>query len=286
MKSGLLLFLGLLALWADLLPASGQLRQVKTGKCPAPINAGAANCNNFCSTDADCPGSERCCSNGCGRECRLPTGVNPGYCPKIDPDIMTICIVECSNDRECGAVSKCCSLGCRVQCARAVPAKAGTCPKRRVLRTFAPCENKCRDDRDCPNRKKCCFTGCGLGCLAPVTGDICRLPPKTGPCEALIPRFFYNPASRTCESFIYGGCQGNGNNFRTLPECQRACRKREKPGFCRMFPPDTMGICALLCFSDADCPEAEKCCSVGCGWTCQTPTAGPTRERDWEEPRA
>uniref|UniRef100_A0A8C4Y018 BPTI/Kunitz inhibitor domain-containing protein n=1 Tax=Gopherus evgoodei TaxID=1825980 RepID=A0A8C4Y018_9SAUR len=63
-------------------------------------------------------------------------------------------------------------------------------------------------------------------CLSP--GDICRLPPKTGPCEALIPRFFYNPASRTCESFIYGGCQGNGNNFRTLPECQRACRKRGK----------------------------------------------------------
>uniref|UniRef100_A0A8C3IY05 WAP domain-containing protein n=1 Tax=Chrysemys picta bellii TaxID=8478 RepID=A0A8C3IY05_CHRPI len=45
----------------------------------------------------------------------------------------------------------------------------------------------------------------------------------------------------------------------------------EKPGFCRVFPPDTMGICALLCFSDDDCAGAEKCCSNGCGRTCQTP---------------
>ncbi|KGL99973.1 Eppin, partial [Charadrius vociferus] len=27
-----------------------------------------------CSSDDDCPGSERCCSTGCGRECQLPTG--------------------------------------------------------------------------------------------------------------------------------------------------------------------------------------------------------------------
>uniref|UniRef100_A0A8C0GBN3 BPTI/Kunitz inhibitor domain-containing protein n=1 Tax=Chelonoidis abingdonii TaxID=106734 RepID=A0A8C0GBN3_CHEAB len=67
-----------------------------------------------------------------------------------------------------------------------------------------------------------------LADLRPFPGDICRLPPETGPCEALIPRFFYNPASRTCKSFIYSGCQGNGNNFRTLLECQRACWKRGK----------------------------------------------------------
>ncbi|CAM5095140.1 unnamed protein product [Natator depressus] len=284
MKSGLLL-LGLLTLWADLPSASGQLCQVKKGECPAPINKGAANCDIFCSTDADCPGSERCCSTGCGRECRLPVGVNPGYCPQVDPNGMTICLVECNNDRQCGAGSKCCSRGCHVQCARAVSAKPGTCPKRTVLQTFAPCENKCRDDRDCPNMEKCCFTGCGLGCLAPGTGDICRLPPERGPCAQRLVRFFYNPAYRTCQRFYYGGCLGNRNNFKTLRACQQACRTLEKPGFCRVFPPDTMGICALLCFSDDDCPGAEKCCSVGCGRTCQTPVAGPIRERDWEEPR-
>ncbi|XP_037771855.1 WAP four-disulfide core domain protein 3 isoform X1 [Chelonia mydas] len=284
MKSGLLL-LGLLTLWADPPSASGQLCPVKKGECSAPINKRAANCDIFCSTDADCPGSERCYSTGCGRECRLPVGVNPGYCPQVDPNGMTICLVECNSDRQCGLGRKCCSQGCHVQCAGAVPAKPGTCPKRRVLQTFVPCENKCRDDRDCPNREKCCFTGCGLGCLAPETGDVCRLPPERGHCAQRLLRFFYNPAYRTCQRFYYGGCRGNGNNFKTLRACRQACRTTEKPGFCHVFPPDTIGICALLCFSDDDCPGAEKCCSVGCGRTCQTPVAGPTRERDWEEPR-
>uniref|UniRef100_A0A8C3IVQ0 BPTI/Kunitz inhibitor domain-containing protein n=1 Tax=Chrysemys picta bellii TaxID=8478 RepID=A0A8C3IVQ0_CHRPI len=66
----------------------------------------------------------------------------------------------------------------------------------------------------------------GISSLTP--GDICQLPPETGPCKGQIPRFFYNPASRTCERFIYGGCRGNGNNFRTLLECQQACMKRGK----------------------------------------------------------
>ncbi|KAG6938448.1 hypothetical protein G0U57_005709, partial [Chelydra serpentina] len=200
------------------------LKRVKNGECPAPINGAAATCDNFCSIDSDCPGSERCCSNGCGRKCKLPIGVNPGYCPKVNSNMVTICLVDCSNDRECGAGKKCCSLGCHVQCTQAVPARPGTCPKRKVLQTFAPCENKCEDDWNCPIRQKCCFTGCGLGCLAPITGDICRLPPEKGPCEARIPRFFYNPASRTCQRFYYGGCQGNRNNFRTFRACQRACR--------------------------------------------------------------
>jgi hypothetical protein len=26
-----------------------------------------------------------------------------------------------------------------------------------------------------------------------------------------------------CEPFIYGGCEGNANNFETLAECERAC---------------------------------------------------------------
>ena len=29
---------------------------------------------------------------------------------------------------------------------------------------------------------------------------------------------------RRCESFFYGGCGGNGNNFHTLKECHEACR--------------------------------------------------------------
>uniref|UniRef100_A0A4Q8K5F7 U1-Liphistoxin-Lth1a_1 n=1 Tax=Liphistius thaleban TaxID=1905330 RepID=A0A4Q8K5F7_9ARAC len=56
-------------------------------------------------------------------------------------------------------------------------------------------------------------------------GDICLLPPKTGPCRAVINRY-YHSGNGICQSFIYGGCQGNGNNFRTKEECERVCSRR------------------------------------------------------------
>lgn len=42
-----------------------------------------------------------------------------------------------------------------------------------------------------------------------------------GPCRAIMPRFYFN--GDKCESFIYGGCEGNGNNFKTIEECQQRC---------------------------------------------------------------
>ncbi|KAM6340328.1 WAP four-disulfide core domain protein 3 isoform 2-T2 [Alca torda] len=184
--------------------ASGHRLPGKHGECPLPSRFPTKPCDNFCSTDDDCPGSERCCSTGCGRECRLPAGAKPGVCPK-----------------------------------------------RKVLHTFAPCTSSCQDDTDCPRHEKCCFTGCGLGCLPPdrgsaalflpagwghelgsaasnglmSSGDICHLPPVPGPCRGFFLRYAYNPATRTCQLFIYSGCGGNANNFRTVEECQQVCQK-------------------------------------------------------------
>ncbi|XP_043975876.1 papilin-like isoform X1 [Gambusia affinis] len=53
--------------------------------------------------------------------------------------------------------------------------------------------------------------------------DICRLPQKTGPCRGAFSRFFYNVTDQTCTSFIYGGCQSNGNNFESQEECNNTC---------------------------------------------------------------
>ncbi|NWI31875.1 EPPI protein, partial [Sula dactylatra] len=36
-----------------------------------------------CSSDGDCPGSKRCCSTGCGRECLLPVGADICYLPLV-----------------------------------------------------------------------------------------------------------------------------------------------------------------------------------------------------------
>ncbi len=52
---------------------------------------------------------------------------------------------------------------------------------------------------------------------------LCLLPADTGPCDAVIPRYFYNVETGLCEQFIYGGCEGNANNFATPEECEATC---------------------------------------------------------------
>jgi len=44
-----------------------------------------------------------------------------------------------------------------------------------------------------------------------------------------------------------------------------------KPGQCPPVDPETLGLCAEFCSSDADCTGNSKCCSNGCGHSCQTP---------------
>ena len=53
---------------------------------------------------------------------------------------------------------------------------------------------------------------------------ICPLPPQTGHCRGYFPRYHFDEASGQCEKFIYGGCGGNENNFKTLKECQKTCK--------------------------------------------------------------
>ncbi|XP_046577618.1 carboxypeptidase inhibitor SmCI-like [Haliotis rubra] len=40
------------------------------------------------------------------------------------------------------------------------------------------------------------------------------------------PRWWYNKRTNKCQRFIYGGCEGNANNFQTLYECRFQCRRR------------------------------------------------------------
>ncbi|KAK2162984.1 hypothetical protein LSH36_88g05045 [Paralvinella palmiformis] len=51
----------------------------------------------------------------------------------------------------------------------------------------------------------------------------CSLKPYTGRCRAYFVRYYYNPSSDTCQTFVYGGCNANGNNFDTPQDCINAC---------------------------------------------------------------
>uniref|UniRef100_A0A674IUH4 BPTI/Kunitz inhibitor domain-containing protein n=1 Tax=Terrapene triunguis TaxID=2587831 RepID=A0A674IUH4_9SAUR len=53
-----------------------------------------------------------------------------------------------------------------------------------------------------------------------VDVEICQLPVQPGPCQAYTTRYFYNSATKKCEEFRYGGCQGNENSKN---ECLKAC---------------------------------------------------------------
>ncbi|KAI4542559.1 hypothetical protein MG293_007938 [Ovis ammon polii] len=84
----------------------------------------------------------------------------------------------------------------------------------------------------------------GSGAGQPVTNfskkeDSCQLGYSQGPCLGMFKRYFYNGTSMACETFYYGGCMGNGNNFPSEKECLQTCRTVEAcnlpivPGPCR-----------------------------------------------------
>lgn len=67
-------------------------------------------------------------------------------------------------------------------------------------------------------------------CLTDVTalllGNLevmCKLPEERGYCRAFITRWRYNSTSGRCEEFIFGGCEGNDNNFYNNKTCMDVC---------------------------------------------------------------
>ena len=69
--------------------------------------------------------------------------------------------------------------------------------------------------------------------------EFCELEPEEGDCRAAMRTYFYNPKSRDCEEFIYGGCGGNANNFDTYLSCMTTCRDPKE--ICGLKP--ETGLC-------------------------------------------
>ncbi|GBL77937.1 hypothetical protein AVEN_143267-1 [Araneus ventricosus] len=53
--------------------------------------------------------------------------------------------------------------------------------------------------------------------------SICRLRPVSGFCLGYFIRYYYKVNANECREFVYGGCWGNANNFRSKEECERKC---------------------------------------------------------------
>ncbi|KAI1288315.1 Papilin [Halotydeus destructor] len=90
------------------------------------------------------------------------------------------------------------------------------------------CENQCKldrrrpteDDNTVPDQDE---TG---GKMDPGQGDPCQQPPEQGPCRGYNRMYYFRAADQSCVEFIYGGCGGNKNRFRSRKDCESGCLAR------------------------------------------------------------
>ncbi|XP_037087404.1 WAP four-disulfide core domain protein 2-like [Pollicipes pollicipes] len=116
--------------------------EVKPGSCPYSVwdAISSSYCRSDCTSDTDCYGTQKCCSQGCSRTCRYPdTGSGSGYekpgsCPyygsrggRSYPSYPyysgsgstiggSYCRRDCYQDSECPGSQKCCEINCSSTC--------------------------------------------------------------------------------------------------------------------------------------------------------------------------
>ncbi|XP_029142887.1 boophilin-G2-like, partial [Protobothrops mucrosquamatus] len=70
----------------------------------------------------------------------------------------------------------------------------------------------------------------------------CKWTPGKGKCNSPSIRYFFSPAHAICIMFTYTGCGGNDNNFLTLHECIKQCKRFGDPQK-ECFHPVEVGRC-------------------------------------------
>ncbi|XP_019384323.1 PREDICTED: amyloid beta A4 protein isoform X1 [Crocodylus porosus] len=56
-----------------------------------------------------------------------------------------------------------------------------------------------------------------------VVREVCSEQAETGPCQAMISRWYFDVTEGKCAPFFYGGCGGNRNNFDSEEYCMAVC---------------------------------------------------------------
>lgn len=82
-----------------------------------------------------------------------------------------------------------------------------------------------------------------LSCYKACSYIVCQQPKKVGPCKGRRRRYYYNNKSQKCESFTWGGCLSNDNNFNSSAHCVSYCMK-DNPSGCQSNPCKNGGTCS------------------------------------------
>jgi len=137
------------------------------------------------------------------------------YCADNDTNEFVGCAdAECINEQ--------CNMSCdNVRCAFGLCVESCPDPRTNIV--------KGKGNTYCANTLTGKFVGCvKIECPDKEKFDYCQLPAETGECEAIIKRWFFNTASQKCETFKWGGCDGNENNFNTENECSITCDSKDE----------------------------------------------------------
>lgn len=52
---------------------------------------------------------------------------------------------------------------------------------------------------------------------------VCYQPTIVGECRGAFRRWTFDQRTKSCEEFVYGGCNGNDNRFNSPDECEETC---------------------------------------------------------------
>ena len=107
----------------------------------------------------------------------------------------------------------------------------------------------------------------------------CSVDVDIGPCRASIQRFFFNARTRQCESFTFGGCGGNGNNYASRGDCELNCMPQKLDAGCI----DTKALTdnngkTIDCLQES-CPAGYQCSIGTSAGVCCPQTEDPSEWR-------